>query len=519
MGTVGEGEVAEDRLRRRGLEGVFTKLYRRNGARYLMLLIAALGAFVHVIVIPAYSATLFSYFRASSDEFLKTMLAFEVALVPASIGMAPIFRRRHAALQRWAAGARGGQSAVAAWQSAINDLPGTVGRIMAWFAVFCLPATIYVANLVDLSPTGTALYFVFLTFLIGGLGVVGYLAFEQALRPLVREAAVDLPEGFDPDRPAPSLGTKLSILLPTMSLYTGMIVAAVSTNSLGLEGRLAVTTGTAVLVTATVSVGLTAMLRRSVLGRLEDVRVAIRHVDAGDLDVRLPNLAGDELDEVGRSFNAMAAGLQERERLRAAFGSYVSPTVAARVATDGALLGGEKLDVTIMFLDIVGYTARFERSEPEDVVIELNEFFETVIPPIEARDGYPNKLLGDGLLAVFGAPIRREDHAQRGFDAACAIQAAIRERYGATLKVGIGLNSGPVVVGSIGGAGKLDFTVIGDVVNTAARVEALTRETGDPILITEATRQALTGERAVDPRGEVALKGKQDRIKVYATVG
>jgi class 3 adenylate cyclase len=228
--------------------------------------------------------------------------------------------------------------------------------------------------------------------------------------------------------------------------------------------------------------------------------------------------SGDEVGQLARSFNEMLTGLEERERLRTAFGSYVSPDVAERVMAEGELLAGEDVEVTVMFVDIFGFTSFAERSTARETVTYLNDFFGLVVPIFEQHRGHANKFIGDGVLGVFGAPERMDDHAECGLSAAQAIAAAVERRYGDRLKVGIGLNSGPVSVGSVGGGGRLEFTVIGDTVNVAARVEQLTRETGDTVLLTEATRCLLDGDVPLEPRGEVTLKGKRDQVPVYAPV-
>jgi class 3 adenylate cyclase len=228
--------------------------------------------------------------------------------------------------------------------------------------------------------------------------------------------------------------------------------------------------------------------------------------------------SGDEIGQLARSFNEMLTGLEERERLRAAFGSYVSPDVAERVMAEGELLEGEDVEVTVMFVDIRDFTSFAERSTARETVAYLNDFFGLVVPIVERHRGHPNKFIGDGLIGVFGAPERLRDHASRALEAACAIATAVEERYGDRLRVGVGLNSGPVSVGSVGGGGRLEFTVIGDAVNVASRVEHLTRETGDTILLTEATRCLLddSGSHGLEARGDVPLKGKTEPVPVYA---
>jgi adenylate cyclase len=131
--------------------------------------------------------------------------------------------------------------------------------------------------------------------------------------------------------------------------------------------------------------------------------------------------------------------------------------------------------------------------------------------------GHANKFVGDGLLGVFGAPERLIDHADRAMAAALDIVSCVRERYGDGLRIGIGLNSGTVVAGTIGGGGRVEFTVIGDAVNTAARVEEATRATGDDILITDATLRRLRADHGgFIGRGEAELKGKSERVRLHA---
>jgi adenylate cyclase len=187
------------------------------------------------------------------------------------------------------------------------------------------------------------------------------------------------------------------------------------------------------------------------------------------------------------------------------------------VLQEGELLEGKEREVTVMFVDVRDFTPFAERSSARETVAFLNDFFECVVPVVHRHGGHANKFLGDGLLCVFGAPERMPDHADRALACAREVVERLADRFGDEVRVGIGLNSGPVAVGSVGGGGRLEFAVIGDPVNVAARVEATTRETGDSILLTEATRCVL--ERApdeVEPRGEVELKGKSEPVPVYA---
>ena len=141
------------------------------------------------------------------------------------------------------------------------------------------------------------------------------------------------------------------------------------------------------------------------------------------------------------------------------------------------------------------------------IVERLNEFFDLVVPILVKYGGHANKFVGDGVLGVFGAPDRLRDHADRALEAACEIAESVEERFGGRLRIGIGINSGPVIAGSIGGGGRLEFTVIGDPVNVAARVEGLTKDLGRKIIITQAVVDRIGDRFHFDPLGSHKVKG------------
>jgi class 3 adenylate cyclase len=169
--------------------------------------------------------------------------------------------------------------------------------------------------------------------------------------------------------------------------------------------------------------------------------------------------------------------------------------------------------VSVLFLDIRDFTAYAEQTPAQEVVSRLNDFWAEIVPLLTRHGGHANKFIGDGLLGVFGAPDRMEDHPDCALAAALEIADCARERW----RVGVGVNTGPVIVGTVGGGGKLEFTVIGDTVNTAARVEALTRVTGDDVLIADATRSRLRRDAwDFEERAEAEVKGKSAPVKVWA---
>ncbi|AKK29659.1 adenylate/guanylate cyclase domain-containing protein [Mycobacterium sp. EPa45] len=250
---------------------------------------------------------------------------------------------------------------------------------------------------------------------------------------------------------------------------------------------------------------------------IQDLTDATNRVAAGDYSRRLPVVQDDDLGALAASFNRMQAGLAERQRLQAAFGTYVDPILAARLLDQGDdVFTGERREVTTMFIDIRDFTPYAEANTAEDTVARLNALFEIVVPAVVDAGGHVNKFLGDGALAVFGAPNDLADHADAALAVALLIQRTVAERFSGTLRIGIGINTGVVIAGTIGGGGKLEFTLIGDAVNVAARVEQLTKTTLDPILLTQQSVDALIARPAgLIERGSHVLKGKSAAIQVF----
>jgi class 3 adenylate cyclase len=213
----------------------------------------------------------------------------------------------------------------------------------------------------------------------------------------------------------------------------------------------------------------------------------------------------------------MQAGLAERKRLQAAFGTYVDPILAARLLEQGDdVFTGERREVTVMFVDVRDFTPFAEANTAEDTVARLNALFEIVVPAVVDAGGHVNKFLGDGALAVFGAPNDLANHADAALNAAVQIHRLVSERFDGELRIGTGINTGVVIAGTIGGGSHLEFTLIGDTTNVAARVEQLTKATGDAILLTQHTVDALASRptRAID-RGFHVLKGKSAPVQVF----
>ena len=429
-------------------------------------------------------------------------------------------------LMMWSGGRRvwpivawmGGKGdALEAWRRAVSAPRDLTLRV--WWqplVLVALPVSVFATVISDMAPYSALIIFAGAAVAIAYAAVLHFFSYEQFLRPVVEDIVSELPASFTGAPLGVPLRWKLLGALPLINVITGVVVSGLSTDGSARLEDLGLDVVVAVLVAFTISLELTLLVTRSVLQPVERLLEATDAVKRGDLDARVPVTSGDELGQLAGSFNEMMGGLSEREALREAFGAYVDPDVAERVLEEGELLEGQEREVTVLILDVWDFTAFAQRSSARETVAFLNELFGIVVPCVTEHGGHANKFLGDGLLAVFGAPDRLPDHADRAVAAAGALARAVEDRFGDEIRFGLGVNSGPVVVGSVGGGGRLEFAVIGDTVNVAARVENLTRETGDPVLVTEATRCLLGADVPLEPRGEFALKGVSEPVPMHA---
>jgi adenylate cyclase len=498
----------------------FAWLYRRLGPRYLTAILV-FEVFSAFLICLGTVGVLSLYQEMDAGEFWRVVAFSELC-----VALALVFgsRRIHTftqPLRAWVRGARDPDSAMAAWRTAIAVPVEFVMRsIWRSILVVCLPTSIFFTIEFDLPAYGIPIIFAAALVALSYSAVLHFFASEAALRPLILEIAKSLPAGGPPPRTGVPLRWKLLGALPLINVFTGVVVSGLSSGDRASLADLGLNVIVAVLVAFTVSLELTLLVARSVLAPVGDLLRATERVKRGDFSSRVPVVSGDELGELAGSFNEMVSGLEERERLREAFGSYVAPDVARRVLDEGAMLEGEEVEVSVVWIDICDFTTFAERASARETVQYLNEFFDLVVPLLLRHGGHANKFIGDGVLAVFGAPERHADHANRALAAAIAISADVDAHFGERLRIGIGLNSGPVSAGSIGGGGRLEFTVIGDTVNVAARVEAATRETGDRILLTEQTRCLLSRVPVeFEERGTVPVKGRVEEVQLWAPVG
>ena len=256
------------------------------------------------------------------------------------------------------------------------------------------------------------------------------------------------------------------------------------------------------------------------------LREAAESVKQGDLNTRVEMRRADDFGRLIDEFNKMVDGLREKERLQTTFGRHVGRQAAQAILESKEGLGGTSREISVMFVDVRNFTSISSQLRPEQVVEMLNVFFQNMVEIVESHGGMVNKFLGDGLMALFGAAdVEGNEFSRPHADGAVrsAIEMVARLDHinqmvataTAEVSIGIGIHSGEAVVGSIGSIERLEYTAIGDTVNVASRVESLTKELGEQILITEETRLRLKIEVELSAPFQKMVKGKQKEIVVY----
>ncbi len=313
---------------------------------------------------------------------------------------------------------------------------------------------------------------------------------------------------------------KLVVALAVISIapLASIIVALFS-----FEGDRLRTEVTTVVGIALIGVAISAVfVTRSLLGPIRNLSQAMGRVAAGNLGERVAVTSNDEIGELTGQFNDMVVGLRERERFRETFGRYVDENVAATILRhDGeGVLAGETRQATVLFTDIAGFTTIAEHLAPHALVAALNQYLETVLAPIRAHGGVVNTFIGDGLFASFNMPLACEDHAAAAVRAAIDIQRAVGGRTfgdtGVAFATRIGISTGQVIGGSVGAGRRLTFTLLGDTVNLAARLEQLNKDYATRILVSQSTREACGDRFVFADLGRVAVRGRSDAAIVFS---
>jgi adenylate cyclase len=280
--------------------------------------------------------------------------------------------------------------------------------------------------------------------------------------------------------------------------------------------------GIAAIISVAFGSNLAGVMSRALLS----VNTAVKRVEQLDYAHCDTVKTGDELEALASGFNTMVDGLKERDKLRTTFGKYMTASVMEHLMAGKVALGGESLEVTILFTDIRSFTTLSEKMDPQQLVGLLNEYFTEMVGIVMEMDGVVDKYIGDAIMAVFGAPVPKPEDPVNAVRAAVHMRRALQhlnnrlaERGIPALRTGIGIHTGPVVAGNIGSERRMEYTVIGDAVNLASRLESNTKDLGCNVLISEDTYEKVKHVVQARQVKEITVKGRKQPVMTYEVLG
>lgn len=359
----------------------------------------------------------------------------------------------------------------------------------------------------------------FLGVVFGGIAAasISLLLTERSLRPILVAAAHDSKGVVT----APGVLARLmSLWLLSSALPCAVVLGLAFVRSHGWVIQKTASIELPIIVTslAAVLLGLPVMIltSRSISQPIGEIVDAMAQVEQGNIDTFVGIYERSEIGRLQSGFNRMVAGLAERERLRDLFGRHVGSDVARRALEEGASLSGEVREAAVLFIDLVGSTTLAASRSPQEVADILNQFFEIVVSAVDQRRGQINKFQGDAVLAVFGAPLPAPESPSAALATARALRSELRRLP--LVDFGIGVSAGPVFAGNIGAENRYEYTVIGDVVNEAARLADLAKVVEARILCTAVAIECAdaTERRHWTPQGETVLRGRTDSTNLWA---
>jgi class 3 adenylate cyclase len=376
-----------------------------------------------------------------------------------------------------------------------------------------------VALLINLHAGFSAALLITSAVLFGGAATTttGVLFTHRTFRPIMAAAYAD----FESRQRVPGVLTRMALMWTVHSGLPALaIVAIIALRSRGwiIEKNSPVEAPIVVLSLVSVLIGLRAMLlvTRSISDPMRDVIAAMADVERGQLDRSVNVYEQSEIGRLQRGFNRMVAGLRERDRLRDLFGRHVGVDVVRLAIAQDESPAGEVRDVAVLFIDLVGSTRLASTRPPQEVADALNDFFRIVVAAVDERHGLINKFQGDAALAVFGAPLRTDKPVSDAL--ATARSLAVKLDRLPLLDFGIGVSAGPVFAGNIGAENRYEYTVVGDVVNEAARLADVAKTADGRILCSGAAIERADGteSRHWASCGSVVLRGRSEPTAISA---
>jgi len=251
-----------------------------------------------------------------------------------------------------------------------------------------------------------------------------------------------------------------------------------------------------------------------------------RQIAFGNFDIKANIHSHDEVGELGRSFDSMVDGLRERNKMKNVLNKFHGSSITEDLMKGDLALGGKKKRVTVFFSDIRDFTKFSEGHTPEEVVEMLNEYFEIMVGIVTKNHGVVDKFVGDAMMAIWGAPNSTGQDEVFAVKACLEMRAALEKlneirigRGQTEIRIGMGLNSGEAISGTIGSSERMEYTVIGDTVNTASRIESSTKAFGTDLLISGETLAAVGPKFVTEFAGAAEVKGKTEPLQMHKVKG
>lgn len=399
---------------------------------------------------------------------------------------------------------------------AFTSLPRVHARsvFIEWFAVTALGTAIHALE----DPALRPLLVLFLGGLVFGLHMAGivYVTVERSLRPSLGRLADD---GVALERGEPGIGLRLFLtwgLCAGVATFGAALIIGWSGDTESVDFAAAVLPLAAFVILE--GGGLTWWAVRGLSTSVHELQAGLARVENGDLAVRLPVDDRTELGALRRSFNAMVHGLRDRDLLQRILDGQVGADVAARTLRDGVQLRGERHHASVLFVDMIGSTPFAERVGPEEAIAVLNGYFDRVVQRVTSEGGNVLQFQGDGAVCVFGAPSPLPGHEIRALRAARLLHEDLigfRDEHCAGFDAAISVSTGIVVVGHVGNADRFSYTVIGDVVNEAARLVDEAKGRQERVLAASASvARAADEARHWRQAGHIELRGRSQRTAV-----
>jgi len=270
------------------------------------------------------------------------------------------------------------------------------------------------------------------------------------------------------------------------------------------------------------SIVLSVFVSKSVSIPLHKLEKAMKEVEKGNLDVRVEIVSNDEIGSVAEGFDIMVKGLKESESIKDSFGKYVSQEIRDEILDGRVSLDGEMKRATLLFSDLRNFTPFVESTHPKQVITIMNEYFSQMTEAIKENRGLVLQYVGDEIEAVFGAPVSYDDHTDMAVEAALGMRRrlillnqSLEKKGFSPFQHGVGIHTGAVLAGNIGSKDRISYALVGDTVNLASRIGALTKKFSCDIILSQTTHDLLTGSFLTEQLSPVTVKGKKEGVMVY----